>query len=116
MKRKPKKSCDIFRSRTRIRRRKNKNLTAFQKKVYKAVLSIPRGKTRSYKWIAEKIDFPQAQRAVGQALKRNPYVGIVPCHRVIRSDGLLGGFSMGERKKRMLLKEEGFYPENLDGK
>ena len=68
---------------------------------------IPRGQTRSYKWVAEQIGSPRAARAVGQALNKNPHVGRVPCHRVIRSDGSLGGFSRGARRKLELLSKEG---------
>ena len=80
--------------------------TPFQKKVWEAVKTIPYGETRSYKWVAENIGNPRAARAVGQALKRNPLPGIIPCHRVIRSDGSLGGFSRGLKKKRDLLRAE----------
>jgi len=80
--------------------------TPFQKRVWKALLSIPYGKTRSYKWIAERIGNPGAVRAVGQALGRNPLPIIYPCHRVINADGGLGGYTGGLRKKRILLKLE----------
>lgn len=82
-------------------------LTPFQKKVLEVVKTIPYGETRSYKWVAERIGNPKAVRAVGQALKKNPYPGIIPCHRVIRSDGKLGGYSKGTQKKKKLLKQEG---------
>ncbi|UCD54765.1 MAG: methylated-DNA--[protein]-cysteine S-methyltransferase [Candidatus Omnitrophota bacterium] len=82
-------------------------LTPFQRRVYRAVSSIPPGEVRSYKWVAEKIGAPRAYRAVGHALKKNPYVGIIPCHRVIKSNGSLGGFSKGKSRKRGLLKREG---------
>ena len=81
-------------------------LTEFQQAVYKAVLSIPYGQVRSYRWVARKIGNKTAARAVGQALKKNPFVGIVPCHRVVASDGSLGGFSRGIRKKIEMLKKE----------
>jgi methylated-DNA-[protein]-cysteine S-methyltransferase len=81
-------------------------ITDFQKAVYKAVLNIPYGQVRSYKWVAQKIGNKNAARAVGQVLKKNPFVGIVPCHRVIASDGSLGGFSRGIRKKMEMLKKE----------
>lgn len=85
---------------------KNKGLTDFEKNVYRAVLGIPRGKTRSYKWIAERIGKPYAVRAVGNALNKNPYAPVVPCHRVVRSDGSLGGYAGGiAAKKRMLSTE-----------
>lgn len=96
-----------LRKKSRAILEKDKKLTAFQKRVYIAVSSIPKGQTRSYKWIAEKLGNPRFSRAVGQALKRNPYVGCVPCHRVIKNDGLLGGFSKGRKAKIRLLKAEG---------
>jgi methylated-DNA-[protein]-cysteine S-methyltransferase len=80
--------------------------TNFQKKVWEVVKTIPYGQTRTYKWVAEKIGNPKAFRAVGQALKKNPLPGIIPCHRVIRSDGKLGGFSKGSKEKERLLKSE----------
>ena len=82
------------------------SLTPFQRRVYAAVSAIPAGRVRSYKWVAEKIGSPGAFRAVGQALKKNSYMGIVPCHRVIKSDGSLGGFSRGKRAKARLLASE----------
>ena len=88
-------------------RSKNLKITAFQKKVYKTVSLIPRGETRSYKWVAEKCGFPKAYRAVGRALRRNPYIGKVPCHRVIKSDGSPGGFAKGKAAKKALLRREG---------
>ena len=80
--------------------------TDFEKRVYAAVSKIPRGQTRSYKWVADKIGRPKAYRAVGNALNKNPYTGVVPCHRVIRSDGSVGGFAKGARRKIELLKSE----------
>jgi O-6-methylguanine DNA methyltransferase len=81
-------------------------LSEFQKKVYKAVLKIPVGQVRSYSWVAKKIDRPKAVRAVGTALKNNPFAPIVPCHRVIKSDGDLGGFSSGSKRKKELIELE----------
>jgi O-6-methylguanine DNA methyltransferase len=87
---------------------KMKAYTPFQRAVWKACMSIPEGETRSYKWIAERIGRPGAVRAVGSALGSNPFAPIVPCHRVIRSDGGLGGFSApgGIKAKRSLLHKE----------
>ncbi len=65
--------------------------SAFQKKVYRAVASIPHGETRTYAWVAMRIGTPAASRAVGQALRRNPIPVLVPCHRVV-STAALGGF------------------------
>lgn len=85
-------------------------VTDFENKVYQVVRRIPKGQTRSYAWVARAIGNPGAARAVGNALNRNPFIGTVPCHRVIRSDGLLGGFAMGGAKKRRLLRREGVDP------
>lgn len=81
-------------------------LTPFARKVYRAAGRIPRGQTRSYQWIAGQIGRPRAVRAVGNALKRNPFMPVVPCHRVVRSDGSLGGYAGGLSRKRALLRRE----------
>jgi O-6-methylguanine DNA methyltransferase len=86
---------------------KDKRLTPFRKRVYLAVSSIPEGEVRSYGWVARRIGAPKASRAVGGALNANPYWPDVPCHRVVRSDGSIGGFARGERAKRRLLAREG---------
>ena len=81
----------------------------FHQKVWRACAEIPKGEVRSYRWVAGKIGRPGAARAVGQALKRNPFSPRVPCHRVVRSDGSLGGYTSryGLEHKRELLKKEG---------
>ncbi|MFA6321443.1 MAG: MGMT family protein [Candidatus Omnitrophota bacterium] len=86
---------------------KNKDLSDFEKSVYTAVLKIPSGRVRSYKWVAETIGRPGAARAIGNALNKNPYPVVVPCHRVIKSDGSIGGFAIGLKAKRRLLTKEG---------
>lgn len=82
----------------------------FYQKVWKACAQIPSGETRSYSWIAKKIGSPGASRAVGQALARNPFAPVIPCHRVVRSDGSLGGYSApgGFSAKKHLLHKEKF--------
>jgi methylated-DNA-[protein]-cysteine S-methyltransferase len=80
--------------------------TSFQQSVWKVLESIPFGKTTSYKQIAEKINKPNAVRAVGTAVGRNPICIIVPCHRVLTSDGLLGGYVAGLERKESLLSLE----------
>ncbi len=107
----PPRSCSHFldMSKKQIFRDKiqnNPDLTAFQKKVLITVMDIPEGKTRSYAWVAEKAGSPLAARAVGQALAKNPYAPDVPCHRVIASDGSIGGYSGGLAEKRRLLAGE----------
>jgi O-6-methylguanine DNA methyltransferase len=77
--------------------------TPFQRKVWQALRSIPYGETRSYAWVARKIGHPRAARAAGAACGANPVPIIIPCHRVIRADGSLGGFSAGLTWKRRLL-------------
>ena len=88
----------------------NASLTAFQKKVFLATLKIPRGQVRTYAWVAGEVGSPSGVRAVGQALKKNPYAPGVPCHRVVASNGSIGGYSGkgGVRGKRKLLVEEGY--------
>jgi methylated-DNA-[protein]-cysteine S-methyltransferase len=81
-------------------------MTLFEARVYKAVLSIPLGETRSYKWVAKKAGSARALRAVGQALKRNPYPLIIPCHRVIKSDKKIGGYAFGLKQKKLILQLE----------
>ena len=81
--------------------------TPFQKTVWAELLRIPAGKTRSYGEIAKRIKRPKAFRAVAQACGANPVAIVVPCHRVVGSDGSLGGYSGGLHRKRLLLANEG---------
>ncbi len=78
----------------------------FAKRVYRVVSRIPLGQVRSYKWVARRAGSPGACRAVGQALKRNPYPLIIPCHRVVKSNGQTGGYAFGAARKKYLLKLE----------
>ena len=83
--------------------------TKFQIKVWKYLKTIPKGQIRTYLDVAIAIKKPKAVRAVANAIGKNPYAPIVPCHRVIRSDGSLGGYSGpgGIKTKKKLLKIEG---------
>jgi len=81
--------------------------TEFQKKVWKALLTIPFGKTKTYGDVAALIENPDAVRAVGGAANRNPIPVIIPCHRVIGADGKLVGFGGGLERKEYLLEIEG---------
>ena len=83
-------------------------LSAFQQKVYTVVKQIPPGQVLTYQQVAIKLGQPQAARAVGNALNKNPF-RTVPCHRVIRSDGRIGGFNRGTPRKAALLKQEGYW-------
>ncbi len=81
--------------------------TQFQRKVWRKVREIPYGELRSYKWVARSIGRAHASRAVGNAVGQNPVAPIVPCHRVICSDGSLGGYTSGITMKKRLLNLEG---------
>ena len=80
--------------------------TVFTRRVLDAAMEIPWGETRSYSWVARRIGKPGAARAVGQALGRNPVPLMIPCHRVIKKDGSLGGFGQGTDWKEYLLEIE----------
>lgn len=80
--------------------------TPFQQKVWRKLTAIPYGKTQSYRTLAEAIGHPQAFRAAGNANGKNPLPPIIPCHRVIRENGDLGGYSCGLPIKRFLLDLE----------
>jgi methylated-DNA-[protein]-cysteine S-methyltransferase len=87
---------------------KVKNYPVFFQKVWLACCRIPRGKTVTYSQLATSIGHPKAQRAVGQALSKNPFAPTIPCHRVVASNGTIGGYSGkgGIKAKTKLLKKE----------
>ena len=91
----------------------NLEYTDFENKVWNEIIKIPFGKTITYKQIAENIGRPNSARAVANACGKNPHPIKIPCHRVIRSDGGLGGYSGfgGIKTKKKLLKNEGFLPK-----
>lgn len=84
--------------------------TPFQQRVWQVLCGIPRGETRSYKWVAQQLGNPNLTRAVGQANGRNPIPIIIPCHRVIQHDGSLGGYTGGLHIKSFLLNLEKHRP------
>ena len=88
-----------------------KNKMSFSEKCYEILRKIPRGKVTTYKAIAEALG-TKAYRAVGVAMKQNPDIINTPCHRVVNSDGRVGGYSKGMRMKISLLKGEGIKVEN----
>lgn len=81
-------------------------LPPFARSVLRVTAKIPYGQVKSYRWIAARLGKPGATRAVGNALAKNPIPVLIPCHRVIRSDGSLGGFALGLDWKRKLLALE----------
>ena len=86
--------------------------TEFERKVLVATFRIPRGKVSTYKRIAEKVGKPRAYRAAANALHKNPLHPVVPCHRVVRSDGRFGGEKKAAAFRRKLVEEEGVPIEN----
>jgi O-6-methylguanine DNA methyltransferase len=89
--------------------------SAFEQDVWRKALEIPRGEVRPYGWIAAEIGRPRAVRAVGTALGHNPVPLIVPCHRVVRSDGTIGQYSLGgPENKRTILAAEGLDPDAME--
>lgn len=82
-------------------------ITKFQEFIYEACRKIPRGRVSTYREIARAVKNARASRAVGNALNKNPFAPAVPCHRVVRSDGHVGGFASGRNKKILMLKKEG---------
>jgi AraC family transcriptional regulator of adaptative response/methylated-DNA-[protein]-cysteine methyltransferase len=80
--------------------------TAFQRRVWQELMTIPLGETRSYSDIAEAIGLPHGQRAVGRACATNPVSIVIPCHRALRQDGALGGYRWGLKRKEALLRSE----------
>lgn len=89
--------------------------TEFERDVWHKALEIPRGEVRPYGWIAAEIGRPKAVRAVGTALGHNPVPLIVPCHRVVRSDGMIGQYSLGgPHNKRIILAAEGLDPDRME--
>ncbi|HZR46187.1 MAG TPA: methylated-DNA--[protein]-cysteine S-methyltransferase [Candidatus Manganitrophaceae bacterium] len=81
--------------------------TSFQKKIWNQMRKIPHGELRSYRWIADELKMGAAARAVGNACGKNPLPIVVPCHRVVRHDGSLGGYTGGIGIKKKLLAIEG---------
>ena len=81
--------------------------------MYTIVRRIPRGQVRSYAWVARQLGNPHLVRAVGQALKRNPFPDTVPCHRVIHANGSVGGYAWGVVNKRRRLAAEGVVLKRL---
>ena len=86
---------------------KFRKLTGFETRVFQAVKKIPQGKVTTYQFLAQVIGRPQAVQAVGNALSKNTRLIKIPCHRVIKSNGRLGGYRLGQKRKLSLLRKEG---------
>jgi methylated-DNA-[protein]-cysteine S-methyltransferase len=83
--------------------------TDFERTVWLALREVPFGETRSYKWLAQRVGRPLGSRAVGRALAKNPIPIVLPCHRIVESDGELGGYTPGVNIKRRLLMMEHYH-------
>lgn len=75
--------------------------------VYRRLCEVPRGRVTTYGELARAVGLPNGQRAIGRLMAENPYPGVVPCHRVVRSDGRLGGYRYGAESKTAMLDREG---------
>jgi len=82
------------------------------KKIYKKLLEVPKGKITTYGELAKAVGLKNGQRAVGKIMNKNPYPVIIPCHRVIKSDGKIGGYAYGEEIKSDMLTREGIVIKN----
>ena len=83
-------------------------MVSFNERCYALLRRVPKGKVTTYKALAEAMG-TKAYRAVGNAMNKNPYAPVVPCHRVISSDGTIGGFAHGTKRKIEMLKSEGIH-------
>jgi O-6-methylguanine DNA methyltransferase len=91
-----------------------RSVTEFERAVLLKALEIPRGEIRTYGWIAAEIGHPAAVRAVGSALRKNPVPVLIPCHRVVRSDGQVGEYALGgSDAKRTILAAEGIHADDI---
>jgi O-6-methylguanine DNA methyltransferase len=91
-----------------------RGLSPFEREVLDACSTVPPGQVRPYSWIAREIGRPKAVRAVGSALGRNPVPLFIPCHRIVRADGLIGNYGLGPPVKWQLLQLEGLDPSGLE--
>jgi methylated-DNA-[protein]-cysteine S-methyltransferase len=82
------------------------------KKIYKKLLEVPKGKITTYGELAKAVGLKNGQRAVGKIMNKNPYPVIIPCHRVVKSDGKVGGYAYGEEIKSDMLTREGVVIKN----
>ncbi len=92
-----------------------RGLSEFERAVLAKPLEIPHGEVRPYSWVAREIGRPGAVRAVGSVLGRNPVPLLIPCHRVVRSDGRIGDYVFGSQAKHDVLEVEGVRPAHLEG-
>lgn len=83
-----------------------------EQKVYKKLIQVPEGKVTTYGELSKAVGLKNGQRVIGQIMKKNPYPVIIPCHRVVKSDGKVGGYAYGDIIKTSMLKKEGIQIQN----
>jgi methylated-DNA-[protein]-cysteine S-methyltransferase len=87
-------------------------LNDLDRRVYKKLLRVPKGKVTTYGELAKAVGLKNGQRAIGQIMNKNPFPVIIPCHRVVKSDGKVGGYFYGQNVKTKMLSEEGILIQN----
>ncbi len=85
---------------------------SLEQQVYKKLTEVPQGKITTYGDLAKAVGLKNGQRVIGQIMKKNPYPGIIPCHRVVKSDGMVGGYAYGADVKTNMLRKEGIQIQN----
>jgi len=85
---------------------------SLEQQVYKKLTEVPQGKITTYGELAKAVGLKNGQRMIGQIMKKNPYPGIIPCHRVVKSDGKIGGYAYGGAVKTNMLRIEGIQVQN----
>lgn len=85
---------------------------SIDKKIYKKLLEVPEGKITTYGALAKAVGLHNGQRVIGNIMNNNPYPVIIPCHRVVKSDGKVGGYAYGEKVKVNMLTKEGLEIKN----
>jgi len=83
-----------------------------EQKVYKKLLDVPKGKVTTYKELADSVGLKNGQRTIGKIMNKNKYPGIIPCHRVVMSNGKIGGYAYGDKSKAKMLSNEGIKIQN----
>lgn len=87
-------------------------MNELERKVYQKLLKVPKGKVTTYGDLAKAIGLENGQRVIGQIMNKNPFPVIIPCHRVVKSDGKVGGYYYGEKVKTKMLSDEGISVKN----
>lgn len=87
-------------------------MNELEQRVYQQLLKVPKGKVTTYGELAKAVGLENGQRLIGQIMNKNPFPVIIPCHRVVKSDGKVGGYYYGEKVKSKMLSDEGIFIKN----